>query len=94
MSRTVVRRLTAAIALLAVLGLALPAAAAADRPHAKAPAVTSSLLDQFLGWLGVLWPAQPSNAQARTSPAKAAVTPPLPLDSLERGGMIDPNGGG
>jgi hypothetical protein len=95
MSRLSVRRLTAAIALLAVLCLAMPAVAAPVRPHAaNAPAV--SLLDQFLTWLGSFLPGQ---APAAKNPAEkttgidlSSPTSLLPTSDADHGGMIDPNG--
>jgi hypothetical protein len=100
MSRSIVRRLTAAIALLAVLGFALPASAAAHPRAAKTPAVTSSgLVDQLLIWLGSLWSGQPAETQGQTGLTKTLVGSPtpgtssLPLANADRGGMIDPNGG-
>jgi hypothetical protein len=102
MSRFPVRRLTAAVAILAVLCLAMPAAAA--RPSsAQAPAVHgSSLLDQFLGWVGS-WFAPTPAAKAPTSQKTFGISISLPGDSndstksseptpTDRGGMIDPNG--
>jgi hypothetical protein len=100
MSRSIVRRLTVAIVTVAVLGLALPASAATGRQHAaKAPAVSgSSLVDQFLIWVGSFWSGP--EAQGQRVPAKA-LTPPsgsgssgfTPLINLDRGAQIDPNGG-
>jgi hypothetical protein len=99
MSRFPVRRLTAAVAILAVLCLAMPAAAA--RPSsAQAPAVHgSSLLDQFLGWVGS-WFAPTPAAKAPTSQKVLGTSTPVvdgALDSTktseaDRGAMIDPNG--
>ena len=97
MSRLSVRRLTAAIALLAVLCLALPAAAAPVRPHAaKAPAV--SLFDRLLAWVGNFLPGQ---APAAKSPAEKGLltAPSVSSGSLtpisaesDHSGVIDPNG--
>jgi hypothetical protein len=100
MSRISVRRLTAAIALLAVLCLAMPAAAAPVRPHSpKASAV--SLFDQFLTWIGSFLPGQ---APAAKSPAEKAISVGIlpggtsgtslgnAVDNADRGAMIDPNG--
>jgi hypothetical protein len=53
MSRPFVRRL-AAVALLAALCLALPAAAAAPRHTGKAPATAPSLWNEILAWIGDL----------------------------------------
>jgi hypothetical protein len=97
MSRLSVRRLTAAITLLAVLCLAMPAVAAPVYPQAtKTPSV--SLLDQFLAWIGSFLPGQ---APAAKSPAEKTATAPssspsslLPIatSDADHGGMIDPNG--
>jgi len=99
MSRSIVRRLTAALALLAVLCLALPAAAATHPRTAKTPeAVSSGLVDQLLIWLGSFWSGPGVQGQKVPTKALAATTPGsgtsfLPLDNVDRGGMIDPNGG-
>ena len=97
MSRISVRRLTAAIALLAVLCVAMPAAAAPVHPQAtKAPAV--SLFDRLLTWIGSFLPGQ---APAAKDPAEktTGITLPggmttlnSPLDNADRGVQIDPNG--
>jgi hypothetical protein len=100
MSRpTVVRRLTAVIALLAVLCLALPAVAApgAHGPSPRTRAVhASSLVDQLFAWIGSFWTG-PSQGQA--APEKVIQLPPTGADNLvpppnnaDHGGMIDPNG--
>jgi hypothetical protein len=101
MSRTtVVRRLTAAIVLLAVLCLALPATAAAPIFHRHtSPAmsqVSLSLLDQFLAWLG-LGPGSPAGRPQASSLAKStSVVPPgivNPIvESPEASYGLDPNG--
>lgn len=100
MSRISVRRLTAAIALLAVLCVAMPAAAAPVHSQAtKAPAV--SLFDRLLTWIGSFLPGQ---APAAKDPAEKAISVgTLPggtsgtslgnaMDNADRGAMIDPNG--
>jgi len=101
MSRTiVVRRLTAVIVLLAVLGLALPAAAASGRHHSSPrPSVvhSSSLFDQFLSWVGSFLPGQAPISQGPTEKAgsKGSGTDsvlPLAASDADHGGMIDPNG--
>ena len=100
MSRSIVRRLTAAIALLAVLGFALPASAAAHPRAAKTPAVTSSgLVDQLLIWLGSFWSGP--EAQGQKVPMKTLAAPTsgsgtsglTPLSNMDRGAGLDPNGG-
>jgi len=95
MSRTFVRRL-AAVALLAVLCLALPAAAAAPRHTAKAPATAPSLWNEILSWIGnLLGGPSPAGAEGR---AKAATIPsvlgPSGLSSVTSDASIgvDPNG--
>jgi hypothetical protein len=100
MSRlTVVRRLTAVIALLAVLCLALPAVAAprahgsSHRTHAvHAP----SLVDQLVAWIGSFWtgPSQPAPAEKTISvaPSGNGTRNFTTTTSSEAGGMIDPNG--
>jgi hypothetical protein len=103
MSRTIViRRLTAVIALLAVLCLAMPAAAAGARQHPpRTPAVhTPGLLDQVLSWLGAFLPGSPGH-QGRTG-GMEKVTTSIPVGSVDglgpftndsdRGAQIDPNG--
>ena len=98
MSRSVIRRTTAAIALLAVFALALPAGAAQVRRHAPASVASAGFFDQVLTWLG-LWSA-PTTAAKPPVRAKAASTSGSTTSSLtsgvstlDRGGMIDPNGG-
>src|SRR5215213_4104695 len=97
MSRSIVRRLTAAITLVAVLCFAVHAMAAPTRLHSKAPVVLGGgLLDQVLSWLSSLLPGQPqpqgSREKAMASvPGGETTSSVIPVD--ERGGMIDPNGG-
>jgi len=104
MSRTlVVRRLTAIIALLAILGFALPATAAPGARHSSRPATVQApgLLDQLVSWLsGFLphsTPASPSGTEktlsvgATTSGSGTSLLPVVNSDS-DHGGMIDPNG--
>jgi len=103
MSRTlVVRRLTAIIALLAILGFALPATAAPGAHHSsRATTVqTLSLLDQVLSWLGIYGPSPAgSDAHARTDLRKAtSIIPPLSqpagqtVSSADASQGMDPNG--
>jgi len=94
MSRPFARRL-AAVALLAVLCLALPAAAAAPRHTAKAPATAPSLLDGILIWIGNFLGA-PSQAGAEGR-AKAISSPVPTTDGLSSSSTdlsigVDPNG--
>src|SRR4051812_46673495 len=98
MSRLVVRRLTLAIALVAMLGLAMPASAAGHPQAAKAPAASSSLFDQLLSWIGSLWSVQHPDAQG---PMKGAgISLPLPggnsapytSKDVDKSAQIDPNG--
>lgn len=100
MSRSIVRRLTVAIALLAVLGLALPAGAATSRPRVAGTPVTlgSSLVDQVLSWLGSFW-ATPSDAHGQAGRTEKTISAPVlqpgtnGLSNSDRGAQIDPNGG-
>jgi len=104
MCSPIVRRLTAAVALLLVLTSAAPALAASGppptaRPHApRGPVVTGvSLLDKLLDWLG--FPGA-STLPARGTQEKSGIGLPLgpggPLcpvmDGEDHGPMIDPNG--
>jgi hypothetical protein len=97
MSRSIVRRLTAAIILVTVLCVAVPAMAAPTRSHSRTPVVLGGgLFDQVLSWLSSFLPGQP---QPQGSREKAVVSGPggdttsnaTSLD--DRGAMIDPNGG-
>ena len=91
MSRLSVRRLTAAIALLAVLCLALPAAAAPVRPQAvKAPAV--NLLDQFLAWIGSVLPGREPQTKTILQPTGATDLNGARSQSADATTVIDPNG--
>ena len=101
MSRpTVVRRLTAVIALLAVFCLALPAVAApgAHGPsHGTRAVQASSLVDQLVAWIGGFWtgpsqgPAAPAEKAIQILPIGIDNVVP-PLNNADHGGMIDPNG--
>jgi len=91
MSRLSVRRLTAAIALLAVLCLALPAAAAPVRPHAaKAPAI--SLFDQFLAWVGSFLPGQQQPQTKTVLQTDGSILNGVKSQSADSNTVIDPNG--
>jgi hypothetical protein len=103
MSRsTVVRRLTAVIALLAVLCMAAPAVAAAPGSHhGKTPvALHVTFLDQFLNWLATLGiGAAPSARPQAGSMGKSTGTsgPPSGFTSQNVGSTdasygLDPNG--
>jgi len=96
MSRSVIRRFTAAIALLAVLGLALPAEAAPVRRHAPAPVASVGFFDQVLTWLG-LWtlPAAPAGKPLRAKAIGTSGSSSISASasSTDRGGAIDPWGG-
>lgn len=106
MSSPLVRRLTAVLALTAVLCLATPpAASAASRPISPKPRATfnSGFLDQILVWLAGFLPAPAPAERSRqekseTAPTGATLNPTgtssadSPV-SLDRGAMIDPNGG-
>jgi hypothetical protein len=101
MSRpTVVRRLTAVIALLAVFCLALPAVAApgAHRQSHRTRAVhASSLVDQFVAWIGTLLPSPSQTGRTEktgtySAPSGASVFSSTHPSESDRGGMLDPNG--
>jgi len=99
MSRpTVVRRLTAAVALLAVFCLALPAAAAPGahgQSHRTRAVHASSLVDQLVAWVGSFWtgPAQPAPAEKTIQILGIGIGNAVPSPSnSDHGGMIDPNG--
>jgi hypothetical protein len=101
MSRTpVVRRLTAALVLLAILGFALPATAAPGAHHSsRATTVqTPSLLDQLLSWLGnFLGGPSPEGTEGRAKAATAAPSSILPNNGLATATSdmnigVDPNG--
>jgi hypothetical protein len=105
MSRTlVVRRLTAIIALLAILGFSLPATAAPGARHSSRPATVQApgLLDQLISWLGSFLP-HPAPASKGPTEKTISVTPnttgsgttgllPLASSDSDRGSQIDPNG--
>ena len=97
MSRSIVRRLTATIALVTVLCVAAPAMAAPVRSPFKTPVVLGGgLFDQVLSWLSSFLPGQPKPQGSRE---KAAVSVPggettsSATSFDDRGAMIDPNGG-
>ncbi|HSS48153.1 MAG TPA: hypothetical protein VLX28_04335 [Thermoanaerobaculia bacterium] len=95
-----VRRLTAAVALVLVLAAAPALAAPGHRPHAtQAPVAGLSLFDKVLDWLGVPAAAslhgglqslfQKSTGTTVSDPGTSGTTQ---RTTLNRGGMIDPNG--
>jgi hypothetical protein len=93
-----VRRLTAAVALVLVLGAAPALAAPGHRPHVpQPPAASLSLFERLLDWLG--FPAAESLPGLHGVFEKSA-TGTIPdsgisgttRTTLNRGGMIDPNG--
>ena len=97
MSRTlVIRRLTAVFVLLAILGFALPAAAATPRHPAKPTATAPTLLDTVLSWIvNLLGGSSQAGAEGR---AKAASSPTVSTTSGISGPStdvsigVDPNG--
>ena len=98
MSRSIVRRLTAAIALVTVLCVAAPAMAAPVRSHFKTPVVLGGgLFDQVLSWLGSLLSgpeAQPQAPAVKSAPIGFDTDPSQPVSAeSDRGAQIDPNGG-
>ncbi len=102
MSRTlVIRRLTAVLVLLAILGFALPATAAPGTRHTSQPPTVhaSSLFDQILSWLGLFGSVQ-GDAHARpdlrkstslTIPVSGGVTGQS-LSTTDASQGMDPNG--
>jgi hypothetical protein len=99
MSRTlVIRRLTAVIVLLAILGFALPATAAPGSRHSsRATTVQApSLFDQILSWLGLFGPGSGQD-HAGTDLRKATSllstgTTSQTLSSADATQGMDPNG--
>jgi len=97
---TVVRRLTAVIALLAVLCMAAPAVAATPGSHSvRSPAVSQAgFLDQVLSWLASLGLGPAPADRHRTVPNAKSTGLPAAVDmsttstDVSRG--IDPNGHG
>jgi len=102
MSRTlVIRRLTAFIMLLAILGFALPATAAPGSRHSsRATTIQApSLFDQILSWLGLFGSGSGADDHASTDLRKAtSTTSPLAgdtsqtLSSADATQGMDPNG--
>lgn len=98
MSRSIVRRLTAAITLVTVLCFALPAVAAPARAHAPraAASLDISIFDQIVSWLGNLWAGQepkPQGLREKTGITNGSTDSSQSLpDDPDRGAMIDPNG--
>jgi hypothetical protein len=99
MSRSaVIRRTTAAVALLAVLALALPAGAAPVRRQAPAPVASVGFFDQVLTWLG-LWSGPttatkpPVRTKALSTSGSTTSSMTSGTSSTDRGGAIDPWGG-
>ena len=100
MSRTlVIRRLTAVIVLLAILGFALPATAAPGSRHSSRATTVqaSSFFDQILSWLGLFGPGSGQD-HARTDLRKATSATSLlsdtsqTLSSADASQGMDPNG--
>lgn len=95
MSRTlVVRRLTAVLVLLAILGFALPATAAAPRHPAKPTATAPTLLDTMLSWIVNLLGSS-SQAEGRAKAASSPIVSPnssLSSASTDLSIGVDPNG--
>ncbi len=97
----VVRRLTAAIVLLAILGFALPATAApgAHHPSRATTVQTPSLLDQLLSWLGLSFGPGQGDTHVRPDLRKS-ITLTIPVgggiglgqDTTDASQGMDPNG--
>lgn len=102
MSRTlVVRRLTAAIMVLAILGFALPATAAPGAHHSSRTSTVQapSLLDQLLSWLGLFGPGQGSTHSRPDLRKSTTLTTPVSGGVAQQSGAtmdmaygMDPNG--
>lgn len=96
-------RSTAVLTLVAALWLAAPPAAEAAnrRPAAKAPVTLGSIfLNQVAAWLLDFWPTPTSADRSRQQKTGTVMTGTDTTSSatserpvMERGGMIDPNGG-
>jgi hypothetical protein len=104
MSSPIARRLTAVLTLVAALWLAAPMTAdAATRPTVNKPRVTlgSTFLDQVVAWVLDFWtaPAQASQSRQKTGTGTGTVLTggqspnAATAVELDRGAMIDPNGG-
>jgi len=98
MSRSVIRRCTATVVLLAVFGFALPAGAAPVRRHSPAPVASIGFFDQLLSWLGLgLGPAAPAKQPVRAKAIGTSGSTTSPVTSStsfsDRGAAIDPWGG-
>jgi hypothetical protein len=98
MSRSIVRRLTAAITLVTVLCFAVPAMAAPTRLHSKAPVVFGGgLFDQVLSWLSSFLPGPEPKPQGPATKGITGIgntdTSSSASEDPDRGAMIDPNGG-
>lgn len=95
MSRTlVIRRLTAVFVLLAILGFALPAAAATPRHPAKPTATAPTLLDTMLSWIVNLLGSS-SQAEGRAKAASSPIVSPtsgISSPSMDVSIGVDPNG--
>jgi len=92
MSRSIVRRLTAAVTLAAALWAATPATAAPRAPRLRAvPGI--SLLQQAVDWFQGLF-AAPAPAERQEKAGAVPISPPLQpgVDSVDYNIEIDPNG--
>jgi hypothetical protein len=103
---SVVRRLIAIIAFLAILGFTLPSTAAAAGPRSHAPRASAAqepaFWGQLLSWIdGLLFPRPTPIPQGRTEKASTGVIPTSggtggfitgSSSDADHGGMIDPNG--
>jgi hypothetical protein len=89
MTQRHIGRITAAVALLAVLAFAAPAGAAS---WSSGP--TSGWLDAAVQWIAGVWigaePTAPAEKRVGADSANATVTPPPP--AADSGHGIDPNG--
>ena len=96
MSRFIVRRLTAAVVLAAVLCAAAPALAAPGSGPVSPVVPGSGLLDQFLAWVGSLWAGREGQGWAPIEKARGGSggidTDPDCTVEADRAGAFDPNG--
>lgn len=95
MSRFIVRRLTAAVVLAAVLCAAAPALAAPGSGPVSPVVLGPGLLDQFLAWVGSLWAGHDRQGQApaqKALPLIGADAETIPVLQSDCHGMVDPNG--
>ena len=89
MSSNFVRRLTATVALAALLCLAAPAVAAPPSRSHSPVVLGPSFLDQVVAWLARLWVGDRPDGQSPLEKKESSLPPQPESDGH---GMIDPNG--